>query len=116
MYPNQSFADGPQQGLPAYPDFEALLEENAILSRALGRVQQRSSQVCQDQARQIADLQKRLMQAQARIVIQASRIAYLQADSQALQAAHSLHDESGNPGKRLRDWWHAHFVQAIGQD
>jgi hypothetical protein len=83
---------------------EALLQENAILSRELGRVQQRCSDLLQEQGEQIRQLQTELMQARARCVIQESRIAYLQSDLKHLKMATGPYSNTS-----LRHWWYSHF-------
>ena len=93
------------EGVPAMPtSCESLLQENAILSRELGRAQQRCGHLLQEQAEQIRHLQTELMQTRARNVIQESRIAYLQNDLKNLKVT-SERDSSTS----LRQWWRKHF-------
>ena len=75
MYSSNKLLQYPEGALAVPAAWETLLQENAILSRELGRVQQRCTHLLQEQSEQIRHLQTKLMQARAKDVIQESRIA-----------------------------------------
>jgi hypothetical protein len=66
---------------------EALLEENAVLTRALADAQMRSQRQADEHARRTEALQAELMQLRARLVLHDTALAGARADLQALEAA-----------------------------
>ncbi|MDH4450881.1 MAG: DUF2325 domain-containing protein [Rhodoferax sp.] len=67
--------------------FNALMNENAILSRELGRVQTRSTRLLSDKNGEIERLNAQLMQLRAEGVTKDSRLAFLVEDMAALKAS-----------------------------
>lgn len=79
-----------QVGMAARVDiarFEALLDENAVLTRELAGAQQRCTNQSSEHARQTELLQSVVMQMRAQLLVRDTRIDALQADLQALEAA-----------------------------
>lgn len=74
--------------------FEALLDENAVLTRELAAAQQRSTRVAEDHTRTHDALQGLVMQMRGKLMQRDSSIAALHADLQTLEAA--------TPGLRTR--------------
>ncbi len=62
------------------------------------------NKLLQEQREQIRHLQAELMQARAKVIIQESRIAYLQNDLRNLKVANGH-----NSTTSLRHWWLGHF-------
>jgi hypothetical protein len=86
-----------QAGMAARVDlarFEALLEENAVLTRELAAAQQRSTLQAGESARRIDLLQSEMMKFRAQLISRNSSIAALTEDLQTLEAA--------SPGLRSR--------------
>lgn len=71
----------------SHPRCDALCQENAVLSRELGKVQERITRVIAQKTAEIERLQGDLMQARAAAIAKDSRIAYMAQDLQALQAS-----------------------------
>ncbi|MES2933366.1 MAG: DUF2325 domain-containing protein [Pseudomonadota bacterium] len=67
--------------------FNLLIEENAILARELGKVQERSTRLINDKAAEIDRLNTQLFQARADSIGKDSSISFLQADLVALRAS-----------------------------
>jgi hypothetical protein len=67
--------------------FEALLEENAVLTRELAGAQQRSTRMAEDHQRRSDVLQSLVMQMRAQLMVKDTTIATQQADLAALEAA-----------------------------
>lgn len=67
--------------------FNALMDENAILSRELGKVQTRSTRLLSDKNGEIERLHVQLMQLRAEGVAKDSRLAFLSEDLAALKAS-----------------------------
>ena len=67
--------------------FNALLEENAILARELGRVQERSTRLMMDKTGEIERLNAQLVQTRAENIGKDSSIAFLTEDLVALKAS-----------------------------
>jgi hypothetical protein len=79
-----------QAGMAARVDlarFEALLEENAVLTRELAAAQRRSTFQAGESARRIDLLQSEMMQLRAKLISRDSAIAALTEDLQTLEAA-----------------------------
>lgn len=79
-----------QVGIAARTDlgrYEALLEENAVLARELAAAQLRCTRQSEQHARSTGALQDLVIQLRGRAVADVSRIAALQADLAALEAA-----------------------------
>lgn len=68
-------------------EFHAMAQENAVLTRELGRVQERSSRVMADKSSEIERLSAQLVQARAENIGKDSRLAFLGADLAALKAS-----------------------------
>jgi len=67
--------------------FNALLDENAILARELGKVQERSTRLLTEKSSEIERLTVQLVQLRAENVAKDSRIAFLSEDMAALKAS-----------------------------
>lgn len=79
-----------QVGMAARVDaerFEALLTENAVLTRELAAAQQRCTGQSEEHARKTDVLQSLVMQMRAQLMARDTSLAALQADLQALEAA-----------------------------
>lgn len=79
-----------QAGVAARVDlgrYEALLEENAVLAREIAAAQLRCTRQSEQHARSMVALQDLVVQLRGRAVADVSRVAALQADLQALEAA-----------------------------
>ncbi len=74
--------------------YQAVLHENAVLARELGRVQERSTRLIQDKTGEAERLNALLVQARAEGIAKDSEVAYLREDLAALQA--SLPDYASN--------------------
>jgi hypothetical protein len=86
-----------QAGMAARMDFdrfEALLDENAVLTRELAAAQQRSTRQAGEQARRIELQQSEIMRLRAQMIGRDTAIAALSEDLQTLEAA--------SPGLRSR--------------
>jgi hypothetical protein len=68
-------------------DLDRLSKENAVLSRELGRVQERSTRLLADKNTEIEALSLQLLQLRAENFAKVSRIAFLSDDLAALQAS-----------------------------
>lgn len=66
--------------------FNALAEENAVLGRELGKVQERITRVMAQKAADMERLQSELLQARAESIAKDSRMAFMAQDLEALQA------------------------------
>jgi hypothetical protein len=67
--------------------FEALIDENAVLTRALGAAQQRSTRQVAEQARRSEAQQGEIVQLRAQLIARDTAIGHLRDDLQALEAA-----------------------------
>jgi hypothetical protein len=67
--------------------FNALLDENAVLARELGKVQERSSRLLTERTREIGRLTAQLMQLRAENMAKDSRFGFLSEDMAALKAS-----------------------------
>ncbi|MDZ7855813.1 DUF2325 domain-containing protein [Sphaerotilus sp.] len=67
--------------------FEALLDENALLTRELAAAQQRSTRQVEEHTRRQDALQSLVMQLRAQLMARDTAVAALQADLQTLEAA-----------------------------
>ena len=67
--------------------FNALAEENAVLGRELGKVQERITRVMAQKAADMERLQSELLQARAESIAKDSRMAFMAQDLEALQAS-----------------------------
>lgn len=67
--------------------FNALAEENAVLSRELGKVQERITRVMAQKTADIERLNAELLQARAEAIAKDSRIAFMAQDLDTLQAS-----------------------------
>ena len=67
--------------------FEALLEENAVLTRELATAQQRTTRMAEDHQRRSDVMQSLVMQMRAQLMVKDTTIATQQADLAALEAA-----------------------------
>ena len=67
--------------------FNALAEENAVLGRELGKVQERITRVMAQKAADMERLQIELLQARAESIAKDSRMAFMAQDLEALQAS-----------------------------
>ena len=67
--------------------FNALLEENAVLARELGKVQERSTRLITEKSSEIERLNAQLVQVRAENIGKDSRIAFLCCDMAALKAS-----------------------------
>jgi Uncharacterized protein conserved in bacteria (DUF2325) len=67
--------------------FEALIDENAVLARALGAAQQRTTKQSADHAQQVEQLQATISRQSLELVIRDSALSQLREKSQALEAA-----------------------------
>lgn len=66
--------------------FKALIQENGVLGRELGRVQQRCTRVIAEKAAELERLQAQLLQQRALVIGKESRIAFLLQDIAQLKA------------------------------
>lgn len=67
--------------------FEALLQENALLSRELGGAQQRCMRQATNHARRADELQEQILSLRARLIVRDTVIAGLREELQTLEAA-----------------------------
>lgn len=67
--------------------FTALLEKNAILTRELGRVQERNTRLMADKSSEVERLNAQLMQVRAEQIAKDTSIAFLSEDLMALKAS-----------------------------
>ncbi|MBC3937086.1 DUF2325 domain-containing protein [Undibacterium sp. CY7W] len=67
--------------------FNALIEENALLTRELGRVQERSTRLMTEKSNEIERLNTQLTQIRAELIGKDSSIAFLSADITALKTS-----------------------------
>ncbi|WP_353092201.1 DUF2325 domain-containing protein [Methylibium sp.] len=67
--------------------FEALLQENAVLSRELGGAQQRCMRQAADHVRRADELQAQVVSLRAQLIVRDTAIAGLREDLQTLEAA-----------------------------
>lgn len=79
--------------------YNQVMEENAILSRELGKIQERSTRMMQEKSQEIDKLNEQLIQQRAENINKESVIAFLREDMQKLKAA-SHHVETR---QRLQD-------------
>ncbi|MFJ1300929.1 DUF2325 domain-containing protein [Pseudomonadota bacterium AL_CKDN230030165-1A_HGKHYDSX7] len=73
--------------MPVLDDYEHLKREHAALLASYGRVQARCSAMLSAQARQIEALEADAMQLRAAVIIRDTRLAWADADRQALEEA-----------------------------
>ena len=79
-----------QAGMAARVDlnrFEALIDENAVLARALGTAQQRSTRQAAEHARRCEDQQGEIVQLRAQLIARDTTLGNLHEDLRALEAA-----------------------------
>lgn len=81
--------------------FSAVLDENAVLTRELGRVQERSTRLLGEKSADIARLSALQLRAQADNISKDSRIAFLMQDLATLKAANPALDASARLHKKL---------------
>jgi hypothetical protein len=81
--------------------FTAVLDENAVLTRELGRTQERSTRLLADKSVEIARLVTLNMRVQADNISKESRIAFLSEDLAALKAANPALDASTRLLKKM---------------
>ena len=81
--------------------FTALLDENAVLTRELGRAQERSTRVLAEKSAEIARLTTLHMRVQADNITKESRIAFLADDLAALKASNPALDASTRLQKKV---------------
>lgn len=67
--------------------YKQVMEENAILSRELGKIQERSTRMMQEKTQEIEKLNEQLMQQRAENINKESVLAFLREDMQKLIAA-----------------------------
>lgn len=67
--------------------FEALIDENAVLSRQLGAAQQRSTRLCAEHARQMESLQAEIVRLRAQLAVAQTVAASVREDMAALESA-----------------------------
>lgn len=93
--------------------FQALVEENGVLGRELGRVQERITRVVAERSSTIEHLQSQLLQARAAVLAKDSHIVFLQQDMHALQAMVPQLQEVQRLQQRLhRQTQHTQTLQA----
>ncbi len=79
-----------QAGMTARMDlnrFEALIDENAVLTRALAAAQQRSTRQAAEHAQRSETQQREIVQLRAQLIARDTAIGHLRDDLQALEAA-----------------------------
>lgn len=81
--------------------FNALAEENAVLGRELGKVQERITRVMAQKTADIERLQGELVQARADAIAKDSRIAFMAQDIESLQASIPQLEERQRLQKRV---------------
>ncbi len=81
--------------------FNALAEENAVLGRELGKVQERITRVMAQKTAELERLQSELLQARAECIAKDSRMAFMAQDLEALQATIPQLEERQRLQKRL---------------
>ncbi|MDR7305026.1 DUF2325 domain-containing protein [Rhodoferax saidenbachensis] len=81
--------------------FNALAEENAVLTRELGKVQERITRVISQKTADIERLQAQLLQARADAIAKDSRINFLSLDLEALQVSIPQLDDKQRLQKRV---------------
>lgn len=81
--------------------FTAVLDENAVLTRELGRAQERSTRLLAEKAAEIARLTTLHMRVQAENISKESRIAFLSEDLAALKASNPALDASTRLLKKM---------------
>ncbi len=81
--------------------FNALAEENAVLGRELGKVQERITRVIAQKTADMERLQSELLQARAESIAKDSRMAFMAQDLEALQATIPQLEERQRLQKRL---------------
>ncbi|MBX9817749.1 MAG: DUF2325 domain-containing protein [Burkholderiaceae bacterium] len=81
--------------------FNALAEENAVLGRELGKVQERITRVMAQKTADMERLQSELLQARAESIAKDSRMAFMAQDLEALQATIPQLEERQRLQKRL---------------
>lgn len=81
--------------------FNALAEENAVLGRELGKVQERITRVMAQKTADIERLQGELVQARAEAIAKDSRIAFMAQDIESLQASIPQLEERQRLQKRV---------------
>lgn len=81
--------------------FNAVLDENAVLARELGRAQERSTRLLAEKSTELAQVSKLHVRAQAECVAKDSRIGYLTDDLAALKASNPNLETVARLQKRL---------------
>lgn len=81
--------------------FTAVLDENAVLTRELGRAQERSTRVLAEKSAEITQLTKLHMRVQADNITKESRIAFLSEDLATLKASNPALDGNTRLEKKL---------------
>ncbi|OYQ40513.1 hypothetical protein CHU94_12795 [Rhodoferax sp. TH121] len=81
--------------------FNALAEENAVLGRELGKVQERITRVMAQKTSELERLQSELLQARAECIAKDSRMAFMAQDLEALQATIPQLEDRQRLQKRL---------------
>jgi hypothetical protein len=101
-----------QAGMAARVDlnrFEALIDENAVLARALGTAQQRSTRQAAEHARRCEEQQGEIVQLRAQLIARDTAFGHLQEDLRALEAAVpglQSRAELGRENRRLAERLH----------
>ncbi|APW42569.1 DUF2325 domain-containing protein [Rhodoferax saidenbachensis] len=81
--------------------FNVLADENAVLARELGKVQERITRVMAQKATDVEQLNAQLLQARAEGIAKDSRIAFMAHDLEALQASIPQLEDKQRLQKRL---------------
>lgn len=81
--------------------FDALANENAVLTRELGKVQERISRVMLQKTAELELLQAELLRARAEAIAKDSRLAFLAQDLEAARASVTQWDEKERLQKKL---------------
>ncbi len=80
---------------------QALLQENGVLTRELAKVQERCTRLGVEKTQELAALQTQLMQARADLVGRDTRLAFVLADLQELQAQVPHLEERSRQAQRI---------------
>lgn len=81
--------------------FNALMDENGVLTRELAKAQERSTRALADKAAEVDRLQAQLMQLRADNLTKDSRLAFLAEDLQALKASLPGHETAQRLQRKL---------------
>ena len=82
--------------------FNALAQENAVLGRELGKVQERMTRVMAQKAAEQERMQAELVKARAQVIANQSRVVYVQQELEILQASIPELEDRQRLQKRLR--------------